>query len=427
MNAIAPAQASARPRHAAAKFTLLMLLAIYVVNLIDRQILSILMDPIKKDLHLTDSQLGMLSGFSFAVFYALCGLPIARAADRLSRRNIVGFSLALWSVFTSCCGLAQGFGQLVLLRVGVAVGEAGSGPPSHSMIADLFPQGQRSAALAIYACGVPIGVLIGLAVGGWLNELFNWRIAFFVVGVPGALLALIFVATVREPSREGSAVAVPAAPESTVQVLRTLWRIDSLRQLVVAAALHSFSGYGLLAWNPTFLIRTYGIATGQVGLLLGLTFGLAGGIGTFLGGYLGDLLGRRQPRWYAWLPAIANMTSVPFYVGVFFAPTFHTALLFMVIPALMSNVFAGPVFGAVQSLAPPRMRATAAALLLFVFSLVGQGGGPLAIGLLSDRLRPLAGQASLRWAMVTILLGFVVSTWRFVRAGRSLEKDLALL
>ncbi|MCC7267167.1 MAG: MFS transporter [Caulobacteraceae bacterium] len=418
---------AAEPASGHAKYALGVLFCVYVVNLIDRQILSILMEPIKRDLNLSDTQLGLLSGLSFALFYAIAGIPIARAADRLSRRNIIAGALVLWSALTAICGVAQNFWQLMLTRIGVAVGEAGGGPPAHSMLADFFPHGQRSTALAIYSCGVPVGVLIGLAAGGWLNQAFNWRTAFVVVGLPGLILASVLFFTVKEPAREVTSAA-PATDQprpSTLEVLKTIWAIRSFRNLSGATALHVFSAYALLQWNPTFMVRTYELGTAQVGLYLGLLVGVCSGIGTFLGGWLGDHFAKRGQRWYARLPGIEIGITVPFYFGAYFAPTFEIALAFLIVPTLLSNAFTGPVFGAIQSLAPPHMRAMAAALLLFVIAVVGQGLGPQAVGILSDVFRSQAGNDSLRWAMAVIVFSKVLASWRFWVAGKQLEEDLA--
>ncbi len=403
-------------------YTLAILFLIYVVNFVDRQILSILLEPIKEDLNLSDSQLGLLTGLAFALFYATCGIPIAYAADRFSRTKIVAFALTTWSVMTALCGLANNFWQMMALRVGVAVGEAGSGPPSHSMIADLFPRQKRGTAMALYACGVPIGTLIALALGGWLNEQFNWRVSFFLVGLPGILLAIILVTTVREPKREITHSIETNA--SMWQTFKTLWKIASYRDLTIATALHSFVGFGILVWLPAFFIRTFDLGTSKVGLSLGLILGISSAIGTYLGGYLADWLGAKHEKWYAWLPAFQQFISVPFYIAMFFAPDYQTALLYLIIPGLLSNAYTGPVFATVQSLAPVQMRATAAALLLFIFALVGHGGGPLAIGILSDVYENAFGAASLSIALTTVLLVYLVSSWRFIVAGNKLKADL---
>lgn len=406
-----------------ARYALAILFLVYVVNMIDRQILSILMEPIKTSLHLSDTQLGLLSG-AFGIAFAFAGIPVARLADRANRRNIIVAALALWSGLTALCGLAQNFWQLLLLRIGVAAGEAGSGPPAHSMLSDFFPHGRRATALAIYSCGVPVGILFGLAVGGAINQAFNWRVAFMVVGLPGLLLAILMLFSVREPERETVPEPTEVQP-SLGEVVRTLLAIRAFRSLLAATALHVFAAYALTQWHPAFMIRTFHVGTAQVGLYLGLVVGIASGLGTFLGGWLADLFGRGRAAWYAWLPAIEIAVTIPFYWLAYSAATFEAALLFLVIPALLTNAFTGPVFGTIQSLAPPRMRAMAAAILLFVIAVVGQSMGPQAVGLMSDLFRPQAGADSLRWAMMVIVMTKLVATFQFWRAGRLLEVDLA--
>jgi len=404
-----------------AKYALGVLFFVYVFNMIDRQILSILMEPIKRDLNLSDTQLGLLSGLSFALFYAVAGIPIARLADTHSRRNIIVWCLSAWSVLTAVCGLAQNYWHLLLARIGVAIGEGGGGPAAHSMLADLFPPSKRATALAIYSCGVPIGVLIGLAAGGWINETFNWRTAFMVVGLPGVILALILLFTVREPTRT---TIQPENKPKTLEVIKTIWGIRSFRNISIATALHVFSAYAVLQWHPAFMIRTFEIGTAQVGLYLGLLIGVCSALGTFLGGFFADMFGKVNPRWYAWLPGIEIAITIPFYAAAYFSPTFEQALLFLIVPTLLSNAFTGPVFGTVQTLAPPHMRATAAAFLLFIIALVGQGLGPQAVGILSDVLRPEVGNDSLRWAMSIVVLSKIFATWRFFVAGQQLKQDI---
>ncbi|WP_337186445.1 MFS transporter [Phenylobacterium sp.] len=406
---------------------LAVLFLINVVNYTDRQILSILMEPIRQDLGLNDTQLGLLSGLAFALFYAVMGIPIARAADRFSRRNIIALSLFAWSGLTALCGFAQSFGQLMLARIGVAVGEAGSAPPSHSILADLFPHGRRSTALAVLSAGAPLGVLFGLAIGGIVNELFNWRVAFIVAGAPGLVLMVVLLLFVREPAREGAGEASAEAARgaaSTLSVLGRLWAIPSFRALSYAAALQAFTAYGVTQWAPTFFIRTFGVGTAQLGLSLGLMGGLAAAVGTIVFGNLADRLGRRDPRWFAWLPALTVALCVPFNAAVFFAPSFPLALAALVIPSLLSNAFAAPTYATIQSIVPPQMRSTASAFLLLIMSVIGMGLGPQAIGLLSDAFKATAGADSLRWAMTALLVVQAAAAWRFLAAARNLGTDL---
>lgn len=405
-----------------AYYALIVLLLINVVNYTDRQILSILMEPIKLELNLNDSQLGLLSGIAFALFYAVVGIPIARLADRVSRRNIIAASVVAWSALTAVCGMAQSFSQLLLARIGVAVGEAGSAPPSHSIISDLFPHGRRSTALAILSAGAPLGVLFGLAAGGILNQLFNWRIAFMAVGVPGLILAVLLMLTVREPIRERP-VESAADRQSTWAVIRHLWAIRSFRNMAYAATLQAFAAYGLTQWNPTFFVRTFHIGTAQLGLSLGLIGGIASAVGTIVLGNLADRFGRRDVRWYAWMPAIEIALSIPFYFAVYFAPSFTVALIALIIPSMLTNAFAAPTYATVQSVVPPQMRSTASAFLLLIMAVIGMGLGPQAIGLLSDAYVPAAGPESLRWAMVSLVVIKVLAAWRYYAAAKGLKPD----
>ena len=421
-----PAAGAARPIAgiaAGANYVLVILFLINVVNYTDRQILSILMESIKADLQLSDSQLGLLSGLAFALFYAVAGIPIARLADRISRRGIIAVSLVAWSGLTAVCGFAQSFWQLMIARVGVAVGEAGGAPPSHSMIADLFPHGRRSTALAVLSAGAPVGILFGLAAGGILNQIFNWRIAFMAVAIPGLILAVVLMLTVREPTRE-SPVEAREDRASTFHVLRHLWSIRSFRNLAYAGALQAFAAYGLTQWHPTFFIRTFNIGTAQLGLTLGLLAGVASGVGTVVLGHLADKFGLRDARWYAWLPAAEIAISIPFYFAVYFAPSFPLAMAALIVPTVLTNGFAAPTYATVQSIVPPRMRSTASAFLLLIMAIVGMGLGPQAVGVLSDVFRPSTGEDSLRWAMTAVMAVKVLAAWRFYVAGRHLLPDL---
>lgn len=406
-----------------AYYALGLLMVVYVINFVDRQVLSILMEPIRKDLGLSDTQLGLLSGLGFALFYAAAGLPIARLADKVSRRNIIAGSLAVWSGMTALCGLVTSFPQLLLGRIGVAVGEAGAGPASHALIADLFPHGKRATALAVFSTGVPIGILIGLFAGGWLNDTFDWRTAFVVVGLPGILVSAVVMLTLREPPR--SADHAGEAEGSWLDALKALLKIRAFNYLVLGSALHAYTSYGALQWNPAFMIRIHGMSTAEAGLALGLISGLTGIFGTLGGGWIADRLGRRDIRWYAWTPAVLMAIRVPFYLSAYLADDGATAIACLIIPGLLGNSFTGPVYATIQTLAPPRTRAFASACMLFVISLIGFGLGPLLIGVSSDVLTPSFGQDALAYALCLAVVGDLISVGFFLLAARNLTPEVA--
>jgi predicted MFS family arabinose efflux permease len=404
------------------RYVLGVLLVVYVFNFIDRQILSILMEPIREELDLSDTQLGFLSGIAFALFYATLGIPIARLADRTSRKGVISICLAAWSVMTAVCGLAVNFWQLLAARIGVAIGEAGGSPPSHSLISDYFQEHERATALSIFSLGVPIGVMLGLFLGGWVNEWFGWRVAFMIVGLPGVLLAVVVWFTVREPRSAPGAARAPQIPLGAV--FAHLWSQRSFRFLALASAVHAFVGYGVAQWYPVFFIRSHGLSTGEVGTYLSLVIGIFGGAGTFLGGYLADRLAPRDQRWYMWLPMWATGVATPFYLGIYLADSYATAFLFMIVPTLLTSFYLGPVFSMTQGLVPPMMRATAAAVLLFVINIIGLGLGPQAAGILSDALRPRFGVESLRYALLIVSLFTLLGAALYYFASRTLREDL---
>lgn len=406
-------------------YVLGVLLFVYCINILDRQILAILMEPVRLELGLSDTQLGFLSGIAFALFYATLGIPIARLADRTSRTGVISVSIALWSVMTALSGLAQNFWQMLAARIGVAVGEAGGTPPSHSLLADYFGEQERATALGIFTLGGPLGMMIGLYFGGWLNEWFGWRVTFIAIGLPGVLVALLVWWTVREMPR--SAPPPSAAGEggySTMDVFRYLWRQRTFRYMSLASACQAFVLYGVAQWYPVFFIRVHDMSTGELGTYLALVFGIGGGLGTFFGGYLADRLAVRDRRWYLWVPMLATAMATPFFFGVFFSPTAGAAFLFMVLPTLLVSALFGPVFSTTQGLVPPEMRATAAAVLLFVINIIGLGLGPQVVGLLSDLLRPQFGVDSLRYALFCVSMATIVGAVLYWVAARTLRADL---
>ena len=406
-------------------YALGVLVVVYTFNFIDRQILSILLEPIKQDLGLSDSALGMLTGFAFALFYATLGIPIARFADRSNRRNLIAWALAIWSAMTAVSGLAQNFWHLLLARIGVGVGEAGCSPPAHSMLADYFPTENRATALGIYSLGIPFGILFGFIAGGWLNEFFGWRVAFFIVGVPGLLLAILVRFTLREPPRGMAEGRIADEEQPTImETFRFLWSKRSFRHMAVGGGLTAFVGYGVITWVPSFLIRSYGMNTGDVGTYLGLILGIPGGIGIALGGYLADRYGARDTRWYLWIVSVALIASTPLFFGVYLSSTAFASLMFLILPILLGNFYQATTFSQTQGLVSLRMRSVAAAVLLFILNMIGLGAGPQAVGILSDVLQPSYGDESLRYALLILSTVQIWAAYHYYQAGKSLKDDL---
>jgi MFS family permease len=413
-------------------YALALLVVVNVFNYLDRQILSILLESIKRDLQLSDTALGFLTGIAFALFYTFAGIPIARRADRGTRRTIMALGLAVWSGMTALTGLAQSFTQLALARIGVGVGEAACSPPAHSLLSDYFPPERRGTALSIFSLGVPIGIMIGYLAGGWINQYFGWRTAFFVVGLPGLLLAVVVRLTLREPPRghsEGAQTSAPVTPvDSFPDVLRFMWRLRSFRHLSLAAALHALYGYGVLAFMPAFMMRVHGMTnTAELGLWLGLIAGVFSGVGTFLGGTLGDRFAARKKdmRWYMWLPAWATILSIPFSCLFYLWPEGRTALLLSIPGAVLGPTYIGPTMAMTQGLVKLRMRATASATLLFILNLIGLGLGPQAVGVLSDLLVPTYGTQSIRYALLfVVVIGSMWSSMHYFLAAQTLREDL---
>ena len=408
-------------------YALGVLVVVYTFNFIDRQILSILLEPIKQDLGLSDTALGMLTGFAFALFYATLGIPIARLADRGNRRNIIAWSLTIWSAMTALSGIAQNFWHLLIARIGVGVGEAGCSPPAHSMIADYFPAENRATALGIYSLGIPVGILFGFIAGGWLNEFFGWRVAFFVVGVPGILLALLVRWSLREPDR-GMAEGRQANADQPgiMETFTYLYQKPSFRHMAIGGGLTAFVGYGIVTWVPSFLIRSYGMDTGEVGTYLGLILGIPGGIGIALGGYLADRYGAKDTRWYLWVVTVALLVAVPITVGVYLSSSATASLLFLILPVLLGNFYQATTFSQAQGLVPLRMRAVAAAVLLFILNIIGLGAGPQMVGVVSDLLAPTYGDESLRYALLALSFVNIWAAYHYYLAGKTLKQDLVI-
>ena len=406
---------------------LALLTMVYSFNFIDRQLLVILQESIKLEMGLSDKQLGLLSGFSFAIFYVSFGIPIARLADQGTRRSIVAVALAVWSGMTAVSGLAQNYIQLLLARIGVAVGEAGGSPPAHAIISDIFEGERRATALAIYSMGINIGVLLGFLLGGWINEFYGWRTAFIVVGLPGVALAVILRLVVAEPVRglaEGKQ-ASEATPPPFKDTLALLWSRPSFRHLSIACGLHAFITYGAGNFLPSLFLRLHEISTGELGTWLALA-SVSGGAGTFLGGYLSDKLAVRDQRWYQWVPAATTIVTIPFTLFIYTTDRTYLALALNFVPAIFFAAYLAPNIAVTHSLVGLRMRALSSAILFFVLNLVGLGGGPLFIGWVSDLLEPHFGLESIRYAMVYVIPAVSVwSTVHYLIAAKHVREDLA--
>lgn len=402
---------------------LLILFLVSVLNFANRQIFGILMQPMAEDLGLSDSQLGFLSGSAFVLLYATAGIPLARLADRGRRALIIGWSVGVWSVMTVLCGAAGNIFQLMIARVGVGLGEAGVSPPAYSLIAESFDMARRATAMSIYSVGMPMGILLGYLVGGWVNELLGWRAAFIVMGMPGLYLAVVAFRTLR-PVEQAASRTTSQEPLSLLEVLRLLFLTKSLRRIVIGFAVASFVSYGVGLWFPVYLIRMYGMSTGEVGTWLALIVGGMASAGILAGGYITDRFGQRDLRWCVRLPAYALLLTVPFSVIFAFAPSKGYALAALIPIVFLGFLDMGPVLSLLQSSVPPRSRATASAVLLMLTTLAGLGFGPVAIGVFSDALVGRLGSDALRYALLSGLMLYIVAAAFLWRAGETLRSDI---
>lgn len=402
--------ASAAPHEAFSnkyRYYVLALLTLgYVFNFVDRQVMTILIEPIKMEFGATDTQMGLLSGLAFALFYATLGIPVARLADRWSRRNVLAISMTTWSAVTALCATATGFWHLLLLRVGVGIGEAGGTPPSQSLLADYFPPEKRAFAQGVLATAPNIGILVGLFGGAVIAEAYGWRSVFLVFGIPGVLLAILIQTTVREPLK----VSEPAdqAQAGLFSALGNIFRLPSFVHIMVGVGFTGIAGYGLGVWSPSFLVRVHDMSLVDAGLYLGLIGVFGGGLGTISSGLLADRLARRNKRWQLWLPAIGIFLALPTQLAFLLWPAEHRlvmgtidfpfALIFMALSAVFASFWIAPSYAAVQNLVPQYWRTQASALMLLAINLLGMGLGPLLVGLLSDSFSRF-GSESVRYGL----------------------------
>jgi len=411
------------------RYALFVLLLAYISSYVDRQIMGVLLEPIRNEFMLTDTQMGFLGGIAFGIFYATLGIPIAFIADRWNRRNIISIAVAVWSIMTVACAFVTGFWTLALARIGVGIGEAGSSPPSHSMIADMYPEKERSGALAVYALGVYIGIMVGFLVGAYVAQDYGWRWAFIVVGAPGILIALIVRFTVREPARgaaDGHAPVDPGPIEFSAAYAQVkagfahLWQDKVSRHVVIGVTLVSFVGYGGAYWGAAFFIRSHGLTLIEVGQYLAAVIGGAGVLGALIGGRLADRWGEKDVRWRMWIVAWAKFLAAPIIVYFFLEMDTSIALIVYIPTVLLGAFYLGPSFAMIQTRAPISMRALCSAIMLFILNIIGLGLGPQAVGILSDALKPEFGQESLRYALLILSFISIWGGYHYYLAGKHL-------
>jgi predicted MFS family arabinose efflux permease len=421
-----------RARLTSSHYTLLILTLIYSCNVFDRTILGILLEPIRKEYGLSDSQLGLLSGLAFAIFYTIAGLPLGILADRANRRNMMAACLAVWSGMTLVCGLAQSFVQLLLARIGVGIGEGGSGPAATSMIADLYPPGRRATAIATFYLASPVGAFLALAAGGRIAAHYGWRWAFLAGGIPGLLLVGLLLLTVKEPRRGQTdpklarpEISDHSPPRSTAQSLRFFWFQRSLVYVIAGMTLQTFVVSGIGAWIASFFVRSHGFGLAQIGPILGFIIGGCGLIGTLSGGLIVDRLAQRDERWRPWTLAIASAVTAPLFMVTLVLPDSHASLAAFALGYAFSAVWYGPALGLCQSLVGARMRGTVTAVTYLSMNLIGYGLGVQSIGLLSDLFARRFGTDSLRYALFAAGTLDILAALCFLLAARTLRRDLS--
>lgn len=408
------------------RYVLGLLVVVYTFNFIDRQILSILLPAIKAEFGVDDWVLGFLAGSAFALFYAILGVPIALIADRWNRRNLIALSLAFWSGMTALSGIAANVSQLALARVGVGIGEAGCSPAAHSMISDYYPPAKRSMAMGVYTLGISIGIMIAFLAGGWVVQNIGWREAFFVVGIPGLLLALLVRLTVREPVRGMSDNRIDSAHRpGLLEVSRFLARRKSFVHIALGSGAASFGGYAIASFFPSFLVRSHSMSPSEVGVYLGIVLGVAGGAGFAGGGWFADKIGQDSRRTSLLGVTVATLIGWAFVFPVYLVSDPYWSLGLLVVPAILSNFYLATTIALTQGLVGLRMRGVASALLYFVLNIIGLGMGPQAAGILSDLLADGFGLESMRYSL--LIVGAIAGPWsamHYYVASKHIDADL---
>lgn len=407
-------------------YVLAVLTLVYTFNHIDRQILLILVEPIKNDLGISDSAIGLLTGFAFAVFYATFGIPIAMWADRGNRRNILSLALTVWSGMTALSGFAMNFWHLLIARMGVGVGEAGGTPPATSMISDLYAPKERAFALGIYTSGIGLGILAGFAIGGYVYQAFGWRVAFFVAGVPGILLAILVRLSIREPKRGAVEQRESDGTASSFgETLAFISKQSSFLWLLAGCSLICVSANAFLAWTPSHLQRTFDVGPADIAIPLGLLIGGVGSVGAILLGRFCDKLSARSLAWRPLIIAICAAIALPFAWMFLQADTINMAYAWNLIPSFIGLIYASIAYTASQELVGLRMRAFASAFMLFCLTLIGIGGGPTIVGWLSDTFAAGGDTMPLKSALELMLILNGLSVFALIMSARTYTRDAA--
>lgn len=408
------------------RYALVVMTAVYMLSLLDRGLINLLMQPIKEDLHLSDTQLGLVTGIAFGLFYATLGIPIARWADRGNRVTIAALSIGLWGVTMMACLFVTSYVHLVIARIATAVGEAGGKPPTYSLIGDYFPKPvERTRAMAFFFLGSPTAALTAFIIGGWLNELYGWRITFLLVGIPGLALAALVKFTITDPRVGVDGLDTPGKSPSIGAVLNTLWCQRSCRHLTIALILVYTMGLGLSPWYAAFMVRSHGLSTAELGVWFGLIFGFGGMAGVMSGGYVATRWFADSERSQMRSNALVMSLKAPVLVLFLLIPNKYLALAALATMTVASNFFYGPIFALLQRLVGDEMRTITLSVVMLLANLIGMGVGPLIVGILSDALMPALGDDSLRYSMLTMSLAALWAAFHFWCAGRTVGEDLA--
>jgi len=410
-------------------YVMVVVLLIMAVTHIDRMALGVALQSIKAELHLSDTELGLLTGIAYAFFYSILGVPLAWVADRGWRAQIIAVATGAWAVAVAAIGLAHSFVQLALLRVGAAVGEAGNTPATHSLVAAYYPRSERPRAFSVFLLSGPLGLFLGYLVAGRLNDAVGWRLMFVLLAAPGAVLALLAALTLKDAvglsGETGHAAARPAVAMVDYRRSLELFKANrTFRSIAMSMSVSYFFGYGVLQWKPTFFIRSFGLTSTQVGAWFALIYGAAGLVGTLAGGLISAKFARedeaRQLKGITVAYIAAGLVSPLIYL----APNYQLALVFLAVNTLFIALANGPLFATIQTVVPAAQRATAVAIIFLMANLIGMGLGPLVAGMLSDLLRSSVGRQSMRYALLVLSPGYCWCAWFFWRASRSIGGDV---